>query len=64
MSIFDKLKLKSKLIELLLIKKDIEIEQLKIELLISKGICQSKAEARRIIQEDVFDYVINRTKSL
>ncbi|KKM78580.1 hypothetical protein LCGC14_1358530 [marine sediment metagenome] len=64
MSIFDKLKLKPKLIELLLIKKDIEIEQLKIELLISKGICQSKAEARRIIQEDVFDYVINRTKSL
>jgi len=46
------------------IRKDMEIEYLKTEVLLSKGICQSRAEARRIIRQDAYDYVINKKDKL
>lgn len=37
-----------------------EIEQLKIELLISKNVCQSKSDARRLIAQGAYDHAIQK----
>ena len=41
-------------------EKDKEIERLRVEVLIAKGICQSKAEARRIIKQGAYEHAINK----